>query len=76
MTEVDRQKRRIDHINVMTGKHPTVLDLSEDRFNDLVEEVLGMHWYPLPDRYDPDECRRILRNGFDIFGVRFIRGYV
>ncbi len=73
-TEVDRQLARVQHLIVRTGIHPTVLDVDAATMHQMVEELLGDRRYPAPKRTNPEEARRLLRNGFDLFGVRFVKG--
>lgn len=74
MSEVDRQSKRIQNLLVSSGIEPTVLDLTESELENLIEELKDHRHYPRAR--DPARYREAMLKGFDLFGVRFVKGRV
>lgn len=76
-SEMERQHRRINHIKVMTGKDPTVLDLNAAEFDLIADELYECPRYPMlvsRKETDKEQFKKIIAHGFELFGVRFIKG--
>ena len=71
MSEMERQRKRIDHLHVTTNRRPNVLDVESTRFDMLKHEVKA---YPqVMMGKDGDDLDAMLERGFQLYGVFFVR---
>lgn len=83
MSEVDRQRKRIDNIVVTTGRAPNILDVEPAAWSALINEIRGdvrfrgcyiagpSPWNISETSKEPEDAKHI-----ELFGVRFCKGRV
>jgi hypothetical protein len=74
ISQLDRQRKRINHIINTTGIQPEVLDVSEEHFDELVKELEGTVRYTAKTAPSdsflgyPSSLKQL-----ELFGTRFIK---
>lgn len=72
MSELGKLQKRIEHLVVNTGIHPTVLEVSPNRWDALKYELQGDRRYVRPLGMLDMEWDDVKQ--FELFGVRVIKG--
>ncbi len=73
LNQLEFQQRRINHLVDLTGKRPTVLDVSDEVLKEILEELQLGHRYTR-NLVSPLMTEPLFEYGVELFGVRFVRG--
>ena len=72
LSQIEHQQNRIEYLHEITGKRPTVLDVSDEVLREILKEL------NLDRRYQrnllsPIMTEPLFEYGVELFGVRFVR---